>query len=111
MFGLQAGYDAACTLLDLPELPTAIFAGNDTRASGVYKALHARGLRVPDDMIVIGFDDVPLAALVNPALTTIRHPLKEMDALATAMLLRLVAGEALESSHIDLATSGCPSTG
>jgi LacI family transcriptional regulator len=62
-------------------------------------------------MSVIGFDDVPFAALVNPALTTSRQPMKKMGALATAMFLRLVAGETLESSHIDLATSGCPSTG
>jgi DNA-binding LacI/PurR family transcriptional regulator len=104
-FGWQAGYNAACTLLDLPELPTAIFTGNDTQAIGVYNALHARGLHVPDDMSVINFDDVPFAALVNPALTTIRQPMKEMGTLAMAMLLRLVAGERLESSHIERATS------
>ncbi len=104
-FQAKAGYAAANALLDVPEPPTAIFAGNDLQAMGVYRALYERGLRVPDDMSVVGFDDVPLTALLTPALTTVRQPVREMGALATRMLLRIVAGETLESARVELATS------
>lgn len=104
-FMMEAGYAATSALLDLPSPPTAIFAGNDMQAVGVYKALYARGLRVPDDVSVVGFDDVSLATLLTPALSTVRQPLREMGALATRMLLRLIAGEGLESTHVELPTS------
>ena len=104
-FQAKAGYAAANALLDVPEPPTAIFAGNDLQAMGVYRALYERGLRVPDDMSVVGFDDVPLVGLLTPALTTVRQPVREMGALATKMLLRIVAGETLESLRVELATS------
>jgi LacI family transcriptional regulator len=104
-FQAKAGYASANALLDVPDPPTAIFAGNDLQAMGVYRALYERGLRVPDDMSVVGFDDVPLVALLTPALTTVRQPVREMGALATRMLLRIVAGETLESARVELATS------
>ena len=56
-------------------------------------------------MSVVGFDDLPIAGLLTPALTTVRQPLREMGALATRMLLRLIAGERLESTRVELATS------
>jgi LacI family transcriptional regulator len=101
----QTGYEQTCALLDLPEPPTAIFAGSDTQAMGVYSALRARGLSVPDSMSVIGFDDVPIASIVTPALTTIRQPLVEMGRIATTMLLRLIAEEPLDSMRVELTTS------
>jgi LacI family transcriptional regulator len=101
----QTGYEQTCALLDLPEPPTAIFAGSDTQAMGVYSALRARGLSVPDAMSVIGFDDVPLASIVTPALTTIRQPLVEMGRIATTMLLRLIAEEPLDTMRVELTTS------
>ena len=101
----ETGHEAACALLRLPEPPTAIFAGSDLQAMGVYRALYELGLRVPDDVSVVGFDDIPLAPLLTPALTTIRQPVREMGALATRMLLRLIAGEKLESARVELATS------
>lgn len=104
-FVTETGYEAARALLDAPEPPTAIFAGNDLQALGVYRALYEAGLRTPDDMSVVGFDDLPLAGLLTPALTTVRQPLREMGTLATRMLLRLIAGEKLESTRVELATS------
>jgi LacI family transcriptional regulator len=104
-FHAEAGYAAASALLDLHEPPTAIFAGNDMQAMGVYRALYERNLRVPDDMSVVGFDDVPLVALLTPALTTVRQPVRQMGALATRMLLQIAAGEVLESTRVELATS------
>src|SRR5258708_26296830 len=65
-------------LLDQPDPPTAIFAGNDAQAAGVYQVLYERGIRVPDDMSVIGFDDVTYTAQMSPPLTTIHQHLVEI---------------------------------
>ncbi len=101
----ETGYEQTTRLLDLPEPPTAIFAGCDAQAMGVYSALRARGLHIPGDVSVVGFDDIPLAPLVTPALTTVRQPLMEMGRVATTMLLRLIAGEPLDSMRVELTTS------
>jgi len=104
-FTQQTGYEQTCKLLALPERPTAIFAGNDTQAMGVYSALHTHGLSVPASMSVVGFDDVAIASVVTPALTTVRQPLVEMGRVATTMLLRLIAGEPLDSVRVELTTT------
>ncbi|GHO99276.1 LacI family transcriptional regulator [Reticulibacter mediterranei] len=91
-------------LLALPEPPTAVFVGNDEQCLGVYRALHERGIAVPDAMSVIGFDNMPYAEWVTPALTTIRQPLLEMGRVATKMLLRLLDGESVETLRVELAT-------
>jgi len=104
-FVQQTGYEQTCALLDLAQPPTAIFAGNDTQALGVYSALRARGLSVPDTMSVVGFDDVPVASIITPALTTVRQPLVEMGRVATTMLLRLIAEEPLDSNRVELTTT------
>lgn len=100
----QTGYEQTCVLLELPEPPTAIFAGSDLQAMGVYSALRARGIAIPDEISIVGFDDVPLASIVTPALTTVRQPLVEMGRVATTMLLRLIAAEPLDSMRVELAT-------
>ena len=92
-------------LLDQPDPPTAIFAGNDAQAAGVYQALYERNIRVPEQMSVIGFDDVMYTAQMSPPLTTIHQPLVEIGKMAVNMLLRLIAGEQLESNHVELSTS------
>jgi LacI family transcriptional regulator len=104
-FNQSTGYEQACALLDLSEPPTAIFAGCDMQAMGVYNALHARGLSIPDSMSVVGFDDVAIASLVTPALTTVRQPLVEMGRVATTMLLRQISGEPLDSMRVELTTT------
>lgn len=76
--------------LDLPSPPTAIFSSNDIAATGVIKAANARGINVPEDLSVIGFDDIPIASELNPKLTTIRQPLQEMGSIATQLLLDLI---------------------
>lgn len=102
---LGDGVQQAYALLDLPEPPTAIFAGNDAQAAGVYQALYQRNIRIPDAMSVIGFDDVASTAQMSPPLTTIHQPLAEMGKMAANMLLRLIAGQQLESNHVELSTS------
>jgi LacI family transcriptional regulator len=104
-FEQQTGCEQTCALLDLQDPPTAIFAGSDTQAIGVYSALRTRGLSIPDAMSVVGFDDVPIASIVTPALTTVRQPLVEMGRVATTMLLRLIAEEALDTMRVELTTN------
>ncbi|GHH91877.1 LacI family DNA-binding transcriptional regulator [Streptomyces capillispiralis] len=91
-------------LLDLPEPPTAVFVCSDRMVSGVYQALAERGLRVPDDLSVVGFDDLPEARWLTPALTTVRQPLSEMAATALHLLLRMMDGHRPESTRTELST-------
>ncbi len=90
-----SGMQAARKLLVLPdeERPSAIFASNDEMAAGVLAVAHGLGLGVPDDVSVAGFDDMPLASQVWPALTTIRQPISAMSATAAEMLLQQLRGE------------------
>jgi len=84
---------AARRLLALDPVPTAVFAVSDTLAIGAIKATLAAGLRVPDDFAVIGFDDVPLASIFEPSLTTIAQPRRELGEQAMRLLLRRIDGE------------------
>jgi LacI family transcriptional regulator len=70
----------------------------------VYEAVRQRGLRVPDDVSVVGFDDLPEVRWCSPPLTTIRQPLAEMGAAAARTVLRMLAGEEVESPRVELAT-------
>jgi LacI family transcriptional regulator len=103
-FLYQDGLDGLAALLGLPEPPTAVFAGSDETAAGVLEAARARGLRVPQDLSVVGFDDTQVARFSSPPLTTVRQPLREMGQVALRTALRLAAGEKLDSHHVELAT-------
>jgi LacI family xylobiose transport system transcriptional regulator len=84
--------------------PTAIFALNDLQALGVYQAARDLRLHIPDDLSVIGFDDIPTARWFSPPLTTIRQPLARMGVTAARLLLRLAAGEQPTETRLELAT-------
>ena len=102
-FCTEGGRRQARGLLGLVQPPTAIVAANDPQAFGVLQALGERGLRAPDDLSVVGFDDVPVASWATPALTTVRQPLAAMAATAFRMLhARSGAGE---PHHVELATT------
>ena len=103
-FSYEHGIAGGAALLDLPQPPTAVFAGSDETAAGVIEAARVRGLRVPEDLSVVGFDDTQLARFCAPPLTTVRQPLQEMGGVALRTALRLVAGEKLDSHHVELAT-------
>jgi len=103
-FFVGGGYTHGSELLDQPERPTAIFAGSDNQALGVLRAARERGLRVPEDLSVVGYDDLPVSDWLTPPLTTVHQPLTEMASTATQILLRLVRGEKVRNSRIDLAT-------
>jgi LacI family transcriptional regulator len=103
-FRIEGGRAAAEDLLGLPDPPTAIFAFNDSMAVGALQAASARGLRVPADVSVVGFDDTIEAAVTVPALTTVRQPLAELGRTAVSLLLRQLQNRRLEPLRIELAT-------
>jgi LacI family transcriptional regulator len=93
-WGLEEGRAAAARLLDQGESFTALFAQSDLIALGAIRELRARGLRVPEDVSVVGYDDIPVAAYVHPALTTVRQPIREVGELAARIVLdRLATAE------------------
>ena len=103
-FSQRAGFEATQKLLKLKRPPTAIFAANDMSAFGAISAIMEAGLRVPDDISVIGFDDIPAAAQVFPPLTTIRQPIHQMGRSAVNTLLALIAGIEPASPQVSLST-------
>ncbi|MEJ2853880.1 MULTISPECIES: LacI family DNA-binding transcriptional regulator [Saccharothrix] len=103
-FKHEGGFRCATELLRLPDRPTAVFAGNDEQALGVIEAARVAGLSVPNDLSVVGFDDLPVAVWSSPALTTVRQPLTEMGRHAGRMLADLIAGRPVETERVELAT-------
>ncbi|MER7681478.1 LacI family DNA-binding transcriptional regulator [Streptomyces sp. NPDC096934] len=102
-FHVQGGFEHAMSLLDAPDRPTAIFAGSDLQALGVLEAARVKGLHVPRDLSVVGYDDVPLAQWSSPPLTTVHQPLRHMAEEASRMLFhRDESGKAAQ--RIELAT-------
>jgi LacI family transcriptional regulator len=89
-FSQPRGYAEAIELMNFENPPTAIFASNDVMAFGAMEAARERGLRIPGDISILGFDDIPQAAQVHPPLTTVRQPLEEMGRRAAKMLLEIM---------------------
>jgi LacI family transcriptional regulator len=91
--GLEKGYDHVKSLLMLDNRPTAIFAANDINAIHGYKAIQERNIKIPNDLSIIGFDDIDLAKYATPSLTTIRVYKEEMGSIGVRMLLQMINGE------------------
>ena len=100
-----AGYRAAQALQAGPDRPDAVFAANDTMALGCLFALNEAGVRVPQDIAVVGFDDIPIARYVTPALTTVRVRIAELGERATARLVGAI--ERPDSARPEAETLGC----
>jgi LacI family transcriptional regulator, galactose operon repressor len=100
----STGYAVARDMLELPVPPTAFFACNDNLAVGAMRAAFERGLRIPQDISVVGFDDTGLARSVFPRLTTVRQPLEELGRTAVSLLTRLVEGQRTEALRVELST-------
>jgi DNA-binding LacI/PurR family transcriptional regulator len=96
----QSGYEAALELLRRKVRFDAIFAASDLIAIGAMKALHERGLRVPEDIAVAGFDDIPMASFVNPSLSTVQQDTKLAGIMLVESLLKLINGDPVESQTI-----------
>lgn len=108
-YTFESGYEAAVRLLDLPEPPTAIFASNDEMATGVYRAAMERGLSIPRDLSLIGFDDSPTASWISPPLTTVRMAISDMGWSAADCLLGDDEMRLIEfDTHLIARGSTCP---
>jgi DNA-binding LacI/PurR family transcriptional regulator len=100
---LPSGAAASRTLLSLPTRPTAIFAASDVVALGVLKGASTSGVRVPSELSIVGFDDIPMAAFAIPSLTTVRQPIDDMARLAVCRLLELITrgpATSVEAPHL-----------
>ena len=100
----ETGQRLGGELLDLSPSPTAVVCFNDKVAVGVLQAAAERGLRVPEDLSVVGFDDIDVSRATTPTLTTVRQPLQELGRLAVTALVRVLEGHQTEALHIELAT-------
>jgi LacI family transcriptional regulator len=92
-FTSQGGYEAMHAILRTEEKPSAVFVCNDLMAIGALRAAHESGVHVPDDLSIVGFDDIELSAYTSPPLTTVAQPKERIGALAVDMLLERVGGK------------------
>jgi len=99
-YRMESGFELAKKALNVPALtrPTALLCANDMMAIGALEYCRASGLNVPADVSVVGFDDVPMAPLLSPRLTTVRQPAREMGVYAAELLLDLIRGDAKPDS-------------
>src|SRR5438876_7334511 len=101
---IPRGTTAAHRLLELPEPPTAIFGFNDNVAIGALHAAQERGISVPDDLSIVGFDDTQQAVIVTPRLTSVSQPLAELGRMGVSLLIRLLEGQRVDALRVELAT-------
>ena len=101
---IPRGTEAARELLSLPDPPTAIFGFNDNVAIGALHAARERGLSVPHDLSVVGFDDTEQSLIVTPRLTTVSQPLAELGRMGVSLLTRILEGQRVDALRIELAT-------
>jgi len=99
-FTLKAGYDGAGTMLALADRPSALFCENDEMAIGALKRIKQMGLRVPEDISLVGFDDIPFAAYCDPPLTTISQPAETFGHKAVEMLIALIEKRPITQRHV-----------
>ncbi|KZE84227.1 LacI family transcriptional regulator [Paenibacillus elgii] len=99
-YDLESGHAAMSKLLELPERPTAVFCCNDDMALGAVKAVTERGLSVPEDISVAGFDDHLFSAFMSPALTTVRRPIEELSRAGAETLLKFIETKHSEKSVV-----------
>jgi LacI family transcriptional regulator len=90
------GYEGMWKLLKLPNPPTAVFAGGDGIALGIYQACAEAGVSIPDEMSVVGFDNAPFVQHLNPGLTTVHHPLIQIGSTAATLLLGALDAESID---------------
>ncbi|EPN9527484.1 ribose operon transcriptional repressor RbsR [Cronobacter malonaticus] len=101
-FEFAGGLRAMQSLLALPEPPQAVFIGNDAMAVGAYQALYQAGLRIPQDIALVGYDDIELASYMTPPLTTIHQPKDELGELAIDVLIHRMAQPELQQQRLQL---------
>ena len=92
-YDMESGYQAIEKLLSLDNPPTAVFCSNDDMAIGALNAAFAKGLTVPDDLSIVGFDDIEFARYTNPSLTTVKRPIEKMSSLGAKKMLEILEME------------------
>ncbi len=92
----KGGEDAMLRILDAADWPTAVFCYNDMSAFGALRAVRRQGLKIPEDISLIGFDDLLMASYADPPITTVRQPMAQMGRLATDIVLKLLSGSRCE---------------
>jgi DNA-binding LacI/PurR family transcriptional regulator len=103
-YSAESGFTAMQSLLKTKPYPTAVFCGNDTIAVGAIAAIHNKGLRIPEDIALVGIDDIPMAAYTTPPLTTVNTHALEQGRLAGEMLISLIKGEVPKEQQVRLET-------
>jgi DNA-binding LacI/PurR family transcriptional regulator len=103
-FNVEEGIERGRALLQRPDPPTAIMTGDDLQALGVYRVARELRLHIPEDVSVVGFDDLPVAEWVGPPLTTVRQPLVEMAETASELVLAMARGEQPAQARVELST-------
>jgi LacI family transcriptional regulator len=103
-YDMESGYWSMKQLLNHTNVPTAVFCSNDDMAVGAIKAIVEEGLKVPEDISIIGFDDNVFSSFLSPALTTVKKPIEDISIMGTTKLLKLIAGENLEREMIYVPT-------
>ncbi|SKA73730.1 transcriptional regulator, LacI family [Clostridium sp. USBA 49] len=103
-YNIESGYEGMKKLLSLPKIPTAVFCSNDNTAVGAMKAIIDSGLKIPDDISIIGFDNSIVCKYVTPALTTIKKPTKEFCTMGAEKLLKIIDGEEVKKERIYINT-------
>jgi LacI family transcriptional regulator/LacI family repressor for deo operon, udp, cdd, tsx, nupC, and nupG len=101
-YKLLGGYQATCQVLDLAGPPTAIFAANNLTTLGALNCIHENGLRIPKDIAIVGFDDMPWATSLNPPLTAVAQPTYELGRMAADLLLQRIKDPTREVVEVKL---------
>lgn len=101
-YEIQSGYDAMRSLIDSKNLPTAVFAFDDVMALGAISAAWQAGLRIPEDISIVGYDDIEMARFSHPPLTTIRHPKAELGELAVELLVSRIRNKELSTEALTM---------
>lgn len=104
-YDMKSGYNAMKKLIDLPKRPTGIFCSNDDMAIGAIKAVFDSGLRVPEDISIVGFDDVEFSEYSTPALTTIKRPIEEISTIGGKKLIEIINSGVYEGEKIYVETN------
>ena len=117
-FKQESGYQRARELLEMTSPPTAIFAANNLMTLGALNAIHERGLDIPGDIAIIGFDDMPWATSLRPSLTVVSQPTYELGRIAAELLLARISDKnrpiqevKLEATLIMRQSCGCKAQG
>jgi LacI family transcriptional regulator len=98
------GYDGIRTLMSLPRRPTAVFVANNLMTLGAFRAVHEAGLRIPGEVAIVGFDDMPWATSLNPPLTAVSQPAEDIGSSAAELLLDRIARPDRPIRHLILET-------